>query len=68
MTGEVQGIFLPGNIFNFDVGQLLTFSFFKDDFDEFFQCENMDFLRFKGLIGFDPRFRYSHSYSRLTKA
>ena len=51
MTGEVQGIFLPGNIFNFDVGQLLAFSFFKDDFDESFQCENMDFLRFKGLIG-----------------
>ena len=51
MTGEVQGIFLPGDIFNFNVGQLLTFSFFKDDFDEFFQCENMDFLRFKGLIG-----------------
>ena len=51
MAGEVQGIFLPGDIFNFDVGQLLTFPFFKDDFNEFFQCEYMDFLGFNGLIG-----------------
>ena len=57
MAGKVQGIFLPGNIFYFDIGQLLTFSFFKDDFDEFFQCENMDF-EVQGVDRFDPRFGY----------